>query len=82
MSYGFTLAVFFLCTHTAMINDRSAGEKKETIDYIWYASSGQLQLCGRLVLPSEADIGQDALPLSSIPSDHLPLLCEFQWVEQ
>lgn len=61
---------------------RSAGEKKETIDYIWYASSGQLQLCGRLVLPSEADIGQDALPLSSIPSDHLPLLCEFQWVEQ
>ncbi|GBG76850.1 hypothetical protein CBR_g23065 [Chara braunii] len=94
---------------------RSRGEKRATIDYIWYADE-----CGRARsirgeeeegcrgsglhhgrgmenrsrrerrsvfrprqrwrLPDETVIGVDALPSSSFPSDHLPLMCEFAWM--
>lgn len=57
---------------------RPSGECKHTIDYIWYRAS-HLEARRLLALPSEADIGDNALPCEVYPSDHLALGVELDY---
>lgn len=57
---------------------RAKGEAKYTIDYIWYAPE-RLQVEGVWGIPDEGDIGENALPCRSYPSDHVALCCEFNF---
>ncbi|CAM6103382.1 unnamed protein product [Calypogeia fissa] len=58
---------------------RSTGEKQETIDYIWFSQCRRLLPDRIWRLPSATSIGADGLPSEAMPSDHLPLTCEFMW---
>ncbi|GAQ84331.1 CCR4-NOT transcription complex subunit 6 [Klebsormidium nitens] len=55
---------------------RPGGEKKDTIDYIWYRG---LDLVRRRRLPTSEMIGPSALPSRRHPSDHIPVCCELAW---
>ena len=59
---------------------RPGREFKYTIDYIWY-SSQNLQVKGVWGIPSEEDIGENALPGLCYPSDHIALCTEFNFKE-
>ena len=49
------------------------------IDYIFYEERENLEVSKVLTLPEEEKIRKEvALPNSIIPSDHLPLVCEFR----
>lgn len=55
---------------------RPGKEVKYTIDYIWYTSK-LLQVCAVWGTPSEEEIGKNALPGWSYPSDHIALCTHF-----
>jgi len=54
-------------------------EKKRVIDYVWWRAEGKGALVPQRAWrpPTEGDIGPDALPCASYPSDHVSLLLEF-----
>jgi endonuclease/exonuclease/phosphatase family metal-dependent hydrolase len=52
--------------------ERNEKEESRTIDYIFYRSE-HLTPIAHLEFPSKTDIGPNALPSSSYPSDHLAL---------
>lgn len=56
-----------------------AGEKKSTIDYIFWTAPEVLHLQSVLELADEATIGPAALPSASFASDHLSLAAKFRW---
>jgi RNA exonuclease NGL2 len=56
-----------------------AGEKKSTIDYIFWSVPEVLRLQSVLELADEATIGPAALPSASFASDHLSLAAKFGW---
>ena len=56
---------------------RSRGPQKHTIDYMFHSDA--LAVLTAAPTLTEAEIGPDALPSATVPSDHLPLLCAFQW---
>lgn len=57
--------------------------KLHTIDYIWVSNeqtSGAKLIQGALLsIPSEADIGDQALPCKRYPSDHLAIAAKLGW---
>ena len=57
--------------------------KIHTIDYIWVSneqtSRAKLMLGALLSMPSEADIGDQALPCKRYPSDHLAIAAKLGW---
>ena len=55
---------------------RPGEESKYTIDYIWY-TAGQLQVKAVWSIPTEEEIGEDAMPGSTYPSDHIALCTKF-----
>ncbi len=57
------------CIHAYVCH--SGGESKGTIDHILH-SKGIVPVAS-VPLPTEADIGADALPTPEDPSDHLPI---------
>ena len=58
---------------------RPSRESKYTIDYIWY-SVEKFVVGGVWRMPTEADIGDTALPNLNYPSDHVSLCADFQYV--
>ncbi|KAJ7560794.1 hypothetical protein O6H91_04G146300 [Diphasiastrum complanatum] len=58
---------------------RSTGVDQRTIDYIWLSKQDAMVPYRRWQLPDVLKIGDTGLPSSTIPSDHLPLLCELIW---
>ena len=58
---------------------RPGKESKYTIDYIWY-TVGQLQVNAVWEVPTDGDIGENALPGSTYPSDHIALCTRFAFI--
>jgi nocturnin len=61
---------------------RPGGEARRTIDYIWFSSGGPLHPLSRWQMPSRTEIGQEALPCETYPSDHLSVCCDFGWASE
>lgn len=69
-------------------------EKKEVIDYIWLANAQStpphlpagaepllaLAVAETLLLPTEEEIGEGALPHAQFPSDHLAVAARLHWL--
>lgn len=60
---------------------RPTGECCTTLDYIWYTQDS-LRVEAVLDMPTEEQIGPDRLPSFSYPSDHLSLVCDFNFKEK
>ncbi len=58
---------------------RPNGEQQRIIDYVFFPADGALQPASRWVMPTEAEIGPEALPCAAYPSDHVAQCCEFMW---
>jgi len=59
---------------------RTEGQKKATIDYIWYAEGREIGLESSKGLASAEIIGKSGLPSEEHPSDHLALVADFEWL--
>lgn len=59
---------------------RTEGQKKATIDYIWYAEGREIGLESTDGLASAERIGENGLPNEEYPSDHLALVADFEWL--
>ncbi|XP_069487179.1 nocturnin isoform X2 [Ambystoma mexicanum] len=60
---------------------RPSGECCHTLDYIWY-SQHALDVVAALGLLTEEQIGPNRLPSFNYPSDHLSLVCDFNFSEE
>ena len=60
---------------------RAKGELEYTIDYIWYTPS-RLSVKRVWDIPTKKEIGEDGLPCSSYPSDHVALCSEFKIINK
>lgn len=59
---------------------RSVGDICHTIDYMWYTRD-KVAPVTLLGLPTNEDVGPGRLPSFKYPSDHLSLVCDFQFKE-
>eukprot|EP01023_Acetabularia_acetabulum_P066510 TRINITY_DN8994_c0_g1_i3.p1 TRINITY_DN8994_c0_g1~~TRINITY_DN8994_c0_g1_i3.p1 ORF type:complete len:307 (-),score=40.56 TRINITY_DN8994_c0_g1_i3:418-1338(-) len=58
---------------------RSKGEIQHTIDYIWYDPK-VLNFSGLFSIPQASEIGEDALPNSTYPSDHISVVVDLNYL--
>lgn len=58
---------------------RSHGEVQRVIDYMFFTQQ-QLVPAKRWRMLTAADIGAGGLPCAAYPSDHVAVMCEFEWV--